>query len=70
MKDITWNTREKGIARQAFQKAYEREGTKLINRVKEIASASKHPKTYGSFTIFLLKREMRSTKNTTSDTLF
>jgi len=36
MEDIIWSKREKEVARQAFKKAYERESTEILNKIKKI----------------------------------
>ena len=43
MEDIVWSKKEKEVAREAFNKAYERESTGILNRVKKIAHTAKIP---------------------------
>lgn len=38
-----WSKKEKAFARQAFDKAYERETLKLTNEIKELANEIKTP---------------------------
>lgn len=36
-----WSKNEKSVARQAFDKAYERENKELVNNIKEMANTAK-----------------------------
>jgi len=51
-----WSKKEKAAARQAFDKAYERETIKLANEVKEMANTIKTPEDIWDLHDFLTEK--------------
>ncbi|MDH5385537.1 MAG: hypothetical protein OEY18_12585 [Candidatus Aminicenantes bacterium] len=51
-----WSKKEKAVARQAFNKAYERETIKLANEVKEMANTIKTPEDIWELHDFLTEK--------------
>lgn len=56
MENANWSKKEKEVSKQAFKRAYERESTELINKVKEIASAAKTPEDIWKLHDFLTEK--------------
>lgn len=51
-----WSKTEKGVARQAFGRAYERECKELSNKVKEMANTAKTPEDIWELHEFLTEK--------------
>lgn len=56
MENANWSKKEKEVSRQAFKRAYERESTELMNRVKEMARAAKTPEDIWELHNFLTEK--------------
>jgi len=56
MENANWSKKEKEVSRQTFKRAYERESTELINKVKEMASAAKTPEDIWKLHDFLTEK--------------